>query len=108
MSTQGMMKNTPGPRGPPVRIRPRRNITDFSYSFFIFHLIISDNYIMNDLCKSDLPMYLSSVPDMVVMLALVVDLAMVVRVVIVVKTGMLVMVWFVHGHVSWPWSRWSC
>ena len=53
-------------------------------------------------------MYLSSVPDMVVMLALVVDLAMVVRVVIVVKTGMLVMVWFVHGHVSWPWSRWSC
>ena len=53
-------------------------------------------------------MYLSSVPDMVVMLALVVDLAMVVRVVIVVKTGMLVMVWFGHGHVSWSWSRWSC
>ena len=63
---------------------------------------------MNNLCKTDLPMYLSSVPDMVVMLALVVDLAMVVREFIVVKTGMLVMVWFVHGHVSWPWSRWSC
>ena len=36
---------------------------------------------MNELCKSDLPMYLSLVPDMVVMIALV---AMVVRVVIVV------------------------
>ena len=55
---------------------------------------------MYELCKSDLPMYLSSVPDMVVMIALVVEVAMVVRVVIVVKTGILVMVWFGHGHVS--------
>ena len=61
---------------------------------------------MHGLCKSDLPMYLSLVPDMVVMIALVVEVAMVVRVVIVVKTGMygLVMV-MCHGlsqgdHVS--------
>ena len=55
---------------------------------------------MHEICKNDLLMYLSSVPDMVVMIALVVDVTMVVRVVIVVKTGMLVMVWFGHGHVS--------
>ena len=50
-------------------------------------------------------MYLSLVPDMVVMIALV---AMVVRVVIVVYMGMLVMVCFGLGHVSWSGSRWSC
>ena len=27
------MKNTPGPLGPPVRIRPSRKMTDFSYSW---------------------------------------------------------------------------
>ena len=62
---------------------------------------------MPELCKSDLPIYLSSVPDMVVMIALVVEVAMVVRVVIIVKTGMLVMVCFGLGHVSWSGSRWS-
>ena len=34
-STQGMMKNTPGPRAPPVSRRPRRKITALSYSLFV-------------------------------------------------------------------------
>ena len=32
-STQGRMKNTPGPRVPPVSSNPRRNITALSYSW---------------------------------------------------------------------------
>ena len=32
-STHGMMKNTPGPRVPPVRSNPRRNMTALSYSW---------------------------------------------------------------------------
>ena len=35
-STQGMMKKTPGPRAPPRRILPSRNITVFSYSWTTF------------------------------------------------------------------------
>ena len=36
LSTQGSMKNRPGPRAPPLRLRPSRNMTARSYSFTIF------------------------------------------------------------------------
>ena len=34
MSTQGMMKKTPGPLAPPDSSRPRRNMTALSYSWW--------------------------------------------------------------------------